>query len=617
MLWNHPNNTSQTYFDLRFNWSTIYLNIWDGAWNPFTSGWINVVQPSPWQRHHYTTVINSSTNKAYLYIDWEYAWEALYRNPTNTSTSRIFSVWWVSSYKWNGLIDELRIYNRALSASEVETIYTTNIARYNFNKRKLSKNLSWLIEWPRPFRFVVNNQTDFTTSWSRSIVKWTYITSTGEATVVQNTIPSDTPLNTQYKKIRAYGTGATWEVLLASGIQQIIPEGDSWDGVLQAPTLIPQWATWAATTWSDWISPFSTIYKTIEAWSKDTNLIASGWLFKLKVKVDDPTLEQWSEVVIYRSSDDGQTRTLNEPQHICILDQDLMCEVDTDHLSFFSYLGSFSTFYINSNDTYTNTEDVGLNINIPKANYIRFSTNSGLSRGSWYGPYYMSNLSIPYTLTGVTSGTVATRTVRAQFKSWSTNTWTDFDTIIVDKQMPAFGDPVITSWLTWDNWKWDLFYRWTVDVWVTVTDTALKTATCKLSFNGWLNYPYIASYAWTSSAWYCYRNSNNPMTNITLKFYINDEAGNTWYSKSTTYTYDVTAPTTSINPNWISCSSSTTASLSCDDWSGVGCNRSEYKLIDVTLWDEDCDVLWLSTYSAPFAINWSNWLYKNYKVCYI
>jgi len=73
--------------------------------------------------------------------------------------------------------------------------------------------------------------------------------------------------------------------------------------------------------------------------------------------------------LVYRSEDNGITWESNSPQHICILDANQMCTVESDHMSSFTYLFSASSFYINNDDAYTNTENVTIYANIPKANY--------------------------------------------------------------------------------------------------------------------------------------------------------------------------------------------------------------------------------------------------------
>jgi hypothetical protein len=52
----------------------------------------------------------------------------------------------VDGYHFNGSIDEFRIYNRALSTGEIQTLYTTNLAKYASNRRTFTSILSGLAE---------------------------------------------------------------------------------------------------------------------------------------------------------------------------------------------------------------------------------------------------------------------------------------------------------------------------------------------------------------------------------------------------------------------------------------------------------------------------------------
>lgn len=77
--------------------------------------------------HHVTVVISRSTNLLFYYLD------SIDNIPINISAvvgSLDTSAWLGigqdfsdSSVNFNGLIDDVRIYNRALSASEIKSIY--------------------------------------------------------------------------------------------------------------------------------------------------------------------------------------------------------------------------------------------------------------------------------------------------------------------------------------------------------------------------------------------------------------------------------------------------------------------------------------------------------------
>jgi hypothetical protein len=123
------------------------LNIGDGGGNPFSWWWINVVQATTGQWHNYITVIDAVANKASLYIDWVYKWQAVYRNPTTTTTWRIFSIAGAASYRWNWSIDEVRVYNRALSTGEIDLLYRSNLNKYATGQRLFTDNRMCMNSW--------------------------------------------------------------------------------------------------------------------------------------------------------------------------------------------------------------------------------------------------------------------------------------------------------------------------------------------------------------------------------------------------------------------------------------------------------------------------------------
>lgn len=69
-----------------------------------------------------------------------------------------------------------------------------------------------------------------------------------------------------------------------------------------------------------------------------------------------------------------------------------MCNFESDHLSSFTFLGSFSTFFIANDAVYINTGRVTLNNYVPKAKTMRFSNN-----GSTYLPSTAATYASTYT----------------------------------------------------------------------------------------------------------------------------------------------------------------------------------------------------------------------------
>ena len=113
--------------DFYFSNNKLNRNIGDGSGNPFS----NSSYPDS-NRHHFVIVNDQATNLAYLYIDGSYVGTGSYRNTTATNrpffigryAGKFSSVAGYAGYDFNGSIDDVRIYNRALSATEVSKLYT-------------------------------------------------------------------------------------------------------------------------------------------------------------------------------------------------------------------------------------------------------------------------------------------------------------------------------------------------------------------------------------------------------------------------------------------------------------------------------------------------------------
>lgn len=117
--------------DLWFINDSIYLNIWDSYANPFCKIPKDIVDG---KFHHFTTVLTSGVD-AKLYIDGILCGIATYRNPTYTSLKISTNG---ASYQWNGLIDEVAIWNRSLTLAEVKELYLRGASRLKFQVRSCS-----------------------------------------------------------------------------------------------------------------------------------------------------------------------------------------------------------------------------------------------------------------------------------------------------------------------------------------------------------------------------------------------------------------------------------------------------------------------------------------------
>jgi hypothetical protein len=113
MLWHFGDQ--QTGPDLFFISGKIALNTWDITSNLVVNAFCSYrVKSNEWSQ--YITVI--SQERTVLYIDGVQVGKAAYRNPSGKPLliSRVEYPWW-------GQIDDVRIYNRALSEAEVKALY--------------------------------------------------------------------------------------------------------------------------------------------------------------------------------------------------------------------------------------------------------------------------------------------------------------------------------------------------------------------------------------------------------------------------------------------------------------------------------------------------------------
>ena len=113
MLWHFGDQ--QTGPDLFFISGKIALNTWDITSNLVVNAFCSYrVKSNEWSQ--YITVI--SQERTVLYIDGVQVGKAAYRNPSGQPLliNR-------ADYPWIGKIDDIRIYNRALSEAEVKALY--------------------------------------------------------------------------------------------------------------------------------------------------------------------------------------------------------------------------------------------------------------------------------------------------------------------------------------------------------------------------------------------------------------------------------------------------------------------------------------------------------------
>jgi len=125
--------------DVFFDTDKISWNTWNSSSNPFCS---IPVSASDGQFHHYIVIAQSGNTK--LYYDGSLCGTATYASPAG-STFIIGGTAGNPPYLWGGKIDEVRIYNRALSASEVASLYSASKKIMKVNASQNSKLTTGLV----------------------------------------------------------------------------------------------------------------------------------------------------------------------------------------------------------------------------------------------------------------------------------------------------------------------------------------------------------------------------------------------------------------------------------------------------------------------------------------
>jgi len=107
--------------DLYFYGGAINWNTWDGAANPFCA---IPSSAADGKFHNYVVVVDGQSLITKLYFDGNLIGTAAYRAPNSQFTlggaggSDAYGY-----YGWNGIIDDVTIYNTALTAEQVGALY--------------------------------------------------------------------------------------------------------------------------------------------------------------------------------------------------------------------------------------------------------------------------------------------------------------------------------------------------------------------------------------------------------------------------------------------------------------------------------------------------------------
>ena len=110
--------------DLFFYLGNIYWNTWDGAGNPFATMPTSATNGN----YHYYVVVNDASSNTKLYYDGNLLGTAAYRTAANNTNLTIGGN--ISTYMWNGNISNFSVYNRALTAQEIQQNYNALKSRF-------------------------------------------------------------------------------------------------------------------------------------------------------------------------------------------------------------------------------------------------------------------------------------------------------------------------------------------------------------------------------------------------------------------------------------------------------------------------------------------------------
>jgi hypothetical protein len=111
-----------------------YWNVWDGCNTPFRDAGNETVSTSiaantNWQ--NYTVVVDAVGNNAKLYFDGVWMGTSTYRSPTASTALYIGSAGLNdASWNWLGGISIFQSYNRALTATEVNSNFNALKSRF-------------------------------------------------------------------------------------------------------------------------------------------------------------------------------------------------------------------------------------------------------------------------------------------------------------------------------------------------------------------------------------------------------------------------------------------------------------------------------------------------------
>lgn len=115
--------------NLYFTETKVCWNSGDGSTNSFP-----YTRPAINKWYHFAVVNDAVKNKSYLYVNGQKIGEAQYRDQAQFNSKFVIGNYGTgTSYSWMGKINDVRIYDNALSVKEIKEIAKAKILHYNCN----------------------------------------------------------------------------------------------------------------------------------------------------------------------------------------------------------------------------------------------------------------------------------------------------------------------------------------------------------------------------------------------------------------------------------------------------------------------------------------------------
>lgn len=185
-----------------------YTCFWNSTWG--AAGWWNNLghisyKFDNYERYHLTLTVWDLLAK--LYINGVYIWEKSLLNLNLWNSIDNLIVWPSSSY-WSWIVlDEIYIYNRALSQEEIDTLYHSNLSKTALNKWTYTIGFTWLAGGIHTYGWIMSD-----ISWNKSVSRAINICTTWYHTEDGTTCVENTKTVTcDYSWVPAHANYTTWD----------------------------------------------------------------------------------------------------------------------------------------------------------------------------------------------------------------------------------------------------------------------------------------------------------------------------------------------------------------------------------------------------------------------